>query len=91
MPTHKTRAHVMISSRVQGVFYRAETEEAARRIGVTGWVRNTSDGRVEAVFEGDTTDVEEMIQWCRSGSPAAQVKNVEGANWQTEQTGVGPR
>ena len=74
---HKTRAHVMISGRVQGVFFRAETREAARRNGVSGWVRNTRDGRVEAVFEGSTEDVQKMIDWCWSGSPAARVENVE--------------
>lgn len=72
----KTRAHVMISGRVQGVFFRAETRDAARRCGVDGWVRNTRDGRVEAVFEGHKADVDEMIQWCRSGSPQARVENV---------------
>jgi acylphosphatase len=76
MPTSKTRAHVMISGRVQGVFYRSDTRDAALRIGVAGWVRNTRDGRVEAVFEGDRADVEEMVQWCRSGPPNARVENV---------------
>jgi acylphosphatase len=73
----KTRAHVMISGRVQGVFFRAETRDAARRYGVAGWVRNTRDGRVEAVLEGNSEDVEKMIQWCRSGPPQARVENVE--------------
>lgn len=77
MPASKTRAHVMISGRVQGVFYRSDTRDAARRIGVAGWVRNTPDGRVEAIFEGDRADVEKMVQWCRSGSPDAQVENVD--------------
>jgi acylphosphatase len=68
---------VVISGRVQGVFFRAEALEAARRIGeISGWVRNTSDGRVEAVFEGDTADVEEMIRWCQNGSPPARVDDV---------------
>jgi acylphosphatase len=73
----KTSAHVMISGRVQGVFFRAETQKAAHRIGVNGWVRNTADGRVEAVFEGDREQVEQMIQWCWEGSPSARVENVE--------------
>jgi len=51
MPPHKIRAHVMISGRVQGVFFRAETREKARQVGISGWVRNTPDNRVEALFE----------------------------------------
>jgi acylphosphatase len=77
MPTNKERAHVMISGRVQGVFFRVETRRAARHIGASGWVRNTRDGRVEAVFEGNTGEVEEMIRWCQCGPPAAWVENVE--------------
>ena len=80
MAAEKARVHVMVNGRVKGVFFRAETCEAARRVGVTGWVCNTPDGRVEAVFEGDTADVDEMIQWCRMGSAAARVEHVEAEN-----------
>lgn len=73
----KTRAHVYISGRVQGVFFRASTRDEARRLGLTGWVRNMRDGRVEAVFEGDDTSVEAMISWCRKGSPHSSVEDVE--------------
>lgn len=71
------RAHVFISGRVQGVFFRAYTEEEARTAGVAGWVRNTRDGRVEAVFEGDRGAVEALIHWCHRGSPSSVVSGVE--------------
>jgi len=71
------RAHVWISGRVQGVFFRAYTREAAELIGVTGWVRNLPDRRVEAVFEGEAVKVEKMIQWCKEGSPMSRVDKVE--------------
>jgi len=71
------RARVHVSGNVQGVAYRANTEETAKRRGVNGWVRNTDDGRVEAVFEGDPRTVESMIGWCHTGSPRATVERVE--------------
>ncbi len=73
----RTRAHVFVSGRVQGVFYRANTRENARERGVDGWVKNLEDGRVEAVFEGPEDAVEEMVEWCHTGSPAADVEDVE--------------
>jgi acylphosphatase len=72
----RTRAHVHISGRVQGVGFRANTRREARERGVDGWVRNLADGRVEAVFEGPTETVESMVAWCHEGSPAAQVEDV---------------
>jgi len=73
----KVRAHVFVSGRVQGVFFRHETKLRAIRNNVTGWVRNLPDGRVEAVFEGDKEAVEAMINFCRIGPPGAKVENVE--------------
>lgn len=72
-----TRAHVFVSGKVQGVFYRANTRDEARKRGVDGWVKNLADGRVEAVFEGAEADVEGMVEWCHEGSPAARVSDVE--------------
>jgi acylphosphatase len=72
-----TRAHVYISGRVQGVFYRAKTQEVAMYYGLTGWVKNCFDGRVEAVFEGARLNVESVIKWCNQGPPAAQVDEVD--------------
>ncbi|MDE2058696.1 MAG: acylphosphatase [candidate division NC10 bacterium] len=78
MAEHKyVRAHVLISGRVQGVCFRAYTVDEAAAAGIAGWVRNTSDGRVEAVFEGDKPAVEALIAWCRHGPPAARVNGVE--------------
>lgn len=71
------RAHVWVSGRVQGVFFRASTVDEATGSGVAGWVRNTPDGRVEAVFEGRESAVEAMVAWCRTGPPAARVSSVE--------------
>ncbi len=73
------RYHVWISGRVQGVFFRANTWKRARTLGLTGWVRNLPDGRVESVFEGNDPAVEAMLAWCRSGTPPARVDRVEAA------------
>ncbi len=73
----KKRAHVFVSGRVQGVFFRATTRKEAEKRGVKGWVKNLRDGRVEAVFEGEEEKVEEMIDFCHRGSSAAKVKDVE--------------
>lgn len=70
------RAHLWISGRVQGVFYRAHTRDEARKRGLTGWVRNLPDGRVAAVVEGDRRQIESLIAWCRQGPPYAYVEEV---------------
>jgi len=75
------RAHVVISGRVQGVFFRAETQRAAQRLGVTGWVRNRPDGTVEALFEGPAQAVQQAVDWCWQGSPMAKVSDVK-IEWQ---------
>jgi len=71
------RAHVFVSGRVQGVFFRAETQNKATSLNLTGWVRNILDGRVEAVFEGEEKNINLMIDWCRKGPSFASVINVE--------------
>ncbi|MEO1133058.1 MAG: acylphosphatase [Cyanobacteria bacterium J06639_1] len=71
------RVRVSISGRVQGVGYRFHTQQMARSLGVTGWVRNLPDGRVEAVFEASSDRLERAVQWCHRGSPAAEVSQVE--------------
>ncbi len=70
------RVHVTVSGRVQGVSFRDATRQEAERIGLTGWVRNTEDGNVEAVFEGDPDAVNQMIEWCKSGPSSADVEDV---------------
>ncbi len=84
MITMKKRAHVYVSGRVQGVFFRATTRKEAQKRGVTGWVKNLRDGRVEAVFEGEEEKIKEMIKFCYEGSRAANVKDVE-VNWKEYQ------
>ena len=79
--SERARAHVYVSGRVQGVYYRANTRDQARERGVDGWVENLPDGRVEAVFEGPEADVESMVEWCHEGSPAAEVQDVE-VSWE---------
>ena len=68
--------HVYIKGRVQGVFFRAETQRAAIGFNLTGWVRNIADGRVEAVFEGDDANIDKMLAWCHSGPRTARVEEV---------------
>jgi acylphosphatase len=77
MGSVKTRAHVIVTGRVQGVFYRAETASKAKQLNLTGWVRNLPDGRVEAIFEGEETNVQKMIDFCRHGPPNAYVVDVD--------------
>ena len=71
------RAHVWFSGRVQGVFFRANTREKAIQYGVSGWVKNLPDGRVEAVFEGDEDAVRKLIHWCSHHQPYAVVDDVK--------------
>ena len=73
----EARAHVFITGRVLGVSFRVYTRRQAPRIGVTGWVRNRWDGRVEAVFEGSEHAVRRAVAWCRDGAPDAHVDSVE--------------
>ena len=79
---NKVRAHVIISGRVQGVCFRMETQRAAKRIGVSGWVKNRFDGTVEAVFEGDKKQVDQIIKWCRKGPSLSVVSNLE-IDWES--------
>ena len=73
----KVRAHVFFSGRVQGVFFRAHTRDCAQSLGLTGWVKNADDGRVEAVFEGEEGAVEDAINWCSTKQPFADVSSKE--------------
>jgi acylphosphatase len=77
MANMKVGAHILVSGRVQGVFFRVETRDEATKRNVTGWVRNTSGGRVEAVFEGEREAVEKVIEFCKTGPPAARVTKTD--------------
>ena len=71
------RVHIVIHGRVQGVFFRASTQEKAVELGLTGWVRNREDGTVEAVAEGEKDKLDELVKWCHKGPPDARVTQVE--------------
>ena len=77
MRNMKVRARIFVSGRVQGVFFRVETRYEAMKRNVAGWVRNTSGGRVEAIFEGEREDVEKLIEFCRKGPSGARVTKVD--------------
>ncbi|HJW98233.1 MAG TPA: acylphosphatase [Candidatus Bathyarchaeia archaeon] len=77
----RVRAQVLVGGRVQGVFFRLETQDEARRNNVTGWVQNLPDGRVEASFEGEKANVDKLIEFCRRGPPGARVTNIE-VSWE---------
>jgi acylphosphatase len=78
----KARAHVFVSGRVQGVFFRSETIREARKHDVSGWIRNLSDDRVEAVFEGEEENVKKLLEFCRRGPPRAKVTQIDAA-WES--------
>lgn len=67
----------LVSGRVQGVFFRASTQQKAKELGVTGHARNLPDGRVEVLAVGDGTAVQALTDWLRVGPPAARVDGVE--------------
>jgi acylphosphatase len=73
----KKRIRAVVEGRVQGVFFRAHTEEQARNLDLVGWVRNRPDGAVETVAEGEADRIEQFSQWLRHGPPAARVTGVK--------------
>lgn len=77
MQNERERAHVRVTGRVQGVFFRDSARRQAERLGLSGWVRNSPDGAVEAVFEGPSERVREMARWCEQGPPDAAVENAD--------------
>ncbi len=79
------RAHLTVSGIVQGVFFRSTSRHQAIRLGLTGWVKNRMDGKVEIVAEGETGAISNFIQWCHEGPPGSRVDKVDIA-WE-EYTG----
>ena len=71
------RVHLIITGRVQGVFFRASTVAQAQHLSLTGWVANAPDGSVEVVAEGTRARIDELTAWCRHGPSGAKVTNVE--------------
>lgn len=74
-----TITHLLISGKVQGVFYRVSAKKIADQLGVKGWIRNTPDGNVEALVQGDDDIVNRFIAWCHKGPDGAQVSSVQVA------------
>jgi acylphosphatase len=77
----KGRARVVVNGRVQGVGFRQYAVAEAQRLGVTGWVRNLPDGRVEALAEGDKEAVDALLAWCRHGPRLARVDELK-VSWE---------
>jgi acylphosphatase len=75
--------HVSVTGRVQGVFFRAWMREQAGELGVTGWVRNCPDGRVDAHIEGEDAAIQQLIERVRKGPPMAHVEDVQLWNVET--------
>ena len=83
------RAWIVVSGRVQGVFFRQSAADEAGRLGVRGWVRNLPDGRVELEAEGERANVEALVLFCNLGPPAARVDRVE-VTWAPHAGDLGP-
>ena len=73
----EARARILITGLVQGVFFRREATDLARRLGISGWVRNLPDGKVEALAEGERARLDELIRFCHIGPRGAVVRKVE--------------
>ena len=86
MSSHK-RVQLRITGLVQGVFFRAHTQDQARRLGLQGWVRNRADGSVEALAEGPEDALRQLVGWCRRGSPSSVVEEVQ-EEWSEAQGGL---
>ena len=71
------RIHIFVTGRVQGVFFRQSTKVMAIKNNVKGWVRNLDDGRVEIIGEGEIQDIENLIQWCKTGPANSRVDKFE--------------
>jgi acylphosphatase len=81
------RVHLFVEGRVQGVYDRATAAAEAERLGLSGWVRNRRDGRVELVAEGPRSALDALVTWCRRGPPTAAVSAVE-AHWDAPSGGA---
>jgi len=77
----KERAHLLITGRVQGVYFRSYARSEAENMKLRGWVRNSVGGSVEILVEGKKTDILKFIDWCHQGSPSAKVSKVQ-VEWQ---------
>jgi acylphosphatase len=71
------KLHAYISGRVQGVWYRASTQKTAKSLGIVGWIRNLTDGRVELVAVGDEASLNQLLEWCYQGPELAEVTHID--------------
>ncbi|MBW2983817.1 acylphosphatase [Candidatus Woesearchaeota archaeon] len=71
------RVHIIVTGRVQGVFFRANTRDKGRQLGLNGWVRNAGYDQVEVIAEGDDDKIRELVDYCRQGPPAAHVDDIK--------------
>ena len=78
-PKNHVSVHVFIYGYIQGVSFRANAWREAKKHGLVGWIRNLKDRRVEAIFQGEEDNVNEVVNWCRTGPPAAKVEKVDVA------------
>jgi acylphosphatase len=77
----KVRAHILVSGRVQGVFFRDSTRRIAEELGIFGWVKNSNNSKVEAVLEGEKEIIQKLIEWAKKGPVLARVNSIE-IEWQ---------
>ena len=77
MNNQKIRVHIFISGKVQGVFFRQFTQEKAQELELVGWIRNLSDGRVEALIEGDKEKIDKLLIHLKQGSPLSKVEHIK--------------
>ncbi len=77
--------HVIVEGRVQGVCFRDYTQQQARHLNLSGWIRNRRDGTVEAIFSGDDSDIRSILEWLRQGSPASRVEKVRSQDVTSEE------
>lgn len=82
--SEKARVHIFVSGKVQGVFFRSETQSLAKKLGFTGWVRNLEDGRVEILAEGEKEKLEKLVEWAKKGPERAKVNGLD-LEWQEYQ------
>lgn len=71
------RVHLIVRGRVTGVYFRASAQREARRLGITGWVKNRNDGSIEIMAEGEEDSVKEIVGWAHHGPSAARVDSVD--------------
>lgn len=77
--------HLLITGKVQGVFYRAAAKDVAEQLNLTGWIRNTKDGDVESLVTGEEDQIKEFIEWCKKGPGRAKVDKVTVTEKEQEQ------